>query len=116
LLDNKIRADMLDNAYRVTLYRAANPDKKLLEIGIEAGVSPATFNANTKEWDLERQRDLESMTSRLLRKAYRLSENAARGKFPSLDPVFGGNTTFDWKVLGQQYHEYLSKSDLYVRI
>lgn len=98
LLNNKIRGSLLDTAYRVTVHRAAHPKKKLREIGIETNVSPAKNNSN---------RDLENMTSRLLRKAYRLSENAARGIFPSLEPIQGETTRFDWDVLAQQYQEYL---------
>jgi hypothetical protein len=105
LIDNKIRSDLMDNAYRVTLYRAAHPEKKLLEIGMETGVSPATFNENTKDWDFEKRRDLENMTSRLIRKAYRLAENAARGRFPSLDslPAAPGRTKFDYEALHKAY-------------
>ena len=101
IIDNKIRSELMDNAYRVTLYRAANPEKKLLEIGMETGVSPAMFNENTKDWDYEKRRDLENMTSRLIRKAYRLAENAARGRFPSLDslPTAPGRTKFDYEAL-----------------
>ena len=98
LLNNKIRGSLLDTAYRVTVHRAAHPNKKLYEIGIDTNVSPATNDS---------KRDLENMTSRLLRKAYRLSENAARGIFPSLDPIQGEKTTFDWDILDQQYQEYL---------
>ena len=107
LVPNKIRESMLDMAYRVTLLRAADPDKKLLNIGMEARVSPALYNERTKEWDYEKRRELESLTSRLLRKAYILSENAARGEFPSLSPIAAANSRFDWETLSQQYNEYL---------
>ena len=108
LLNNKIRGSLLDAAFRVTVHRAAHPTKKLLDIGMETNVSPATYNQNSKEWEFEKRRDLENMTSRLLRKAYRLSEHAARGIFPSLDPIQGEKTTFDWDILAQQYQEYLN--------
>lgn len=109
LLANKIRADMIHNAHRVTLYRASNPNKTLLEIGMETGISPANnIDDRTKAWQYDKKRrNLESMTSRLLRKAYCLSENAARGEFPSLKPSPGTETTFDWNVLGKQFAEYL---------
>ena len=110
LIANKIRESMLDMAYRVTLHRAADPKKKLSEVGIEARVSPALYNERTKKLDYDRKRELESMTSRLLRKAYVLSENAARGEFPLLSPVPAASTRFDWETLSQQYNEYLCRA------
>ena len=106
LLNNKVRTDMMDAAYRTTLYRAEHKDKKLFEIGIEAGVSPPL---NTKKANYEdKKRGVESMTSRLLRKAHRLAENAARGVFPSIEQNPNSKTTFDWDILQDQYTAYLS--------
>ena len=108
LINNKVRIDMLDLAYRVTLYRAAHKDKKLLDIGIGAGVSPPL---NTKKANYEdKKRGVESMTSRFLRKAHRLAENAARGKFPSIEVIPNTKTTFDWDILQNQYTAYLRDS------
>ena len=106
LLNNKVRTDMMDAAYRTTLYRAEHKDKKLFDIGMEMDISAPL---NIEEYNYEdRKRGVESMTSRLLRKAHRLAENAARGVFPSIEQNPNSKTTFDWDILQDQYSAYLS--------
>ena len=55
-----------------------------------------------------KQLDLENMTSRLIRKAYRLAENAARGRFPSLDPLLAAPSRpkFDYEALHKAHEKH----------
>lgn len=81
------RQNVVD-ALTVLFVRAARPDFKLWQVGVEAKVSETyskLFDAKTSKRTANNATDfriLEMMTSRKLRLAKHLIENAARGRFP----------------------------------
>jgi len=81
------RQNVID-AMAVLFIRAAKPSFKLWQVGVEAKVSPTyskLFDSKTTKRNSENSVDfriLEMMTSRKLRLAKNLVENAARGRFP----------------------------------
>ena len=88
---NKIRENTLRTAMRVLRARAALPDKRLFVVGNRAKVSALhTTDETLSRRDsgiADARRNMEILTSRWLHRAYLLAENAAQGKFPSLDPL-----------------------------
>ena len=81
------RQNVVD-ALAVLYVRAARPDFKLWQVGVEAKISDTyskLFDAKTSKRTANNATDfriLEMMTSRKLRLAKNLVENAARGRFP----------------------------------
>ena len=81
------RQNVID-ALSVLYVRAARPDFKLWQVGVEAKVSETyskLFDSKTTKRNANNATDfriLEMMTSRKLRLAKHLVENAARGRFP----------------------------------
>ena len=77
------------DAMSVLFMRAARPDFKLWQVGVEAKISESyskMFNSKTSKrssMNSEDMRSLEILTSRKLKLAKYLVENAARGLFPS---------------------------------
>jgi len=90
LADKDMHTQSIMDAVRVLYVRAAKPDFKLWQIGVMAEIS----KSYSKQFDVkktkrnannsEELRSLEMMTSRKLRHARCLAENAARGIFPSI--------------------------------
>ena len=84
------RQNVVD-ALTVLFVRAARPDFKLWQVGVEAKVSETyskLFDWKTSKRTANNATDfriLEMMTSRKLRLAKHLIENAARGRFPAQD-------------------------------
>ena len=77
------------DAMSVLFMRAARPDFKLWQVGVEAKISESyskMFNSKTSKrssMNSEDMRSLEILTSRKLKLAKYLVENAARGLFPN---------------------------------
>lgn len=89
LLKNKIHKKTLDDARKVVRARAALPKKPLYVIGNKVNLAPAYVTPEGEKLlrgDTRRQL-MAIVTSRQLQRALILSENAARGKFPSFDAV-----------------------------
>jgi hypothetical protein len=90
---NKIRSLTLTTAMRVLRARAALPDKRLFVVGNRAKVSLSNVTeekATRKDRSIaDARRSMEILTSRWLHRGYLLAENAARGRFPSLEPLGG---------------------------
>lgn len=90
LADKDMHNQSILDAVRVLYVRAAKPDYKLWQVGVAAQISKTYSKmfdvAKTKRnaMNSEEIRSLEMMTSRKLRQARRLAENAARGIFPSM--------------------------------
>jgi hypothetical protein len=88
LIRDKTREETLIVAMRVLHARAALPRAPLFVVGNKSKIQ-SEYETDEK-LDLlnsEQRRYMEILTSRHIRRAYLFSENAARGKFPSLDPL-----------------------------
>jgi hypothetical protein len=90
LADKDMHVKSLIDAMAVLYIRAAKPDFKLWQVGVEANISKSyskMFNSKTTKrnsTNSEELRHLEMMTSRKYRQARFIAENAARGIFPSM--------------------------------
>lgn len=90
LADKDMHVKSLIDAMAVLYMRAAKPDFKLWQVGVEANISKSyskMFNSKTTKRNSsngEELRHLEMMTSRKYRHARFIAENAARGIFPSM--------------------------------
>ena len=90
LADKDMHNQSILDAVRVLYVRAAKPDYKLWQVGVAAQISKSYSKmfdvAKTKRnaMNSEEIRSLEMMTSRKLRQARYLAENAAHGVFPSI--------------------------------
>ncbi len=90
LADKDMHNQSILDAVRVLYVRAAKPDYKLWQVGVAAQISKTYSKmfdvTKTKRTAMnsEEIRSLEMMTSRKLRQARHLAENAARGIFPSI--------------------------------
>jgi len=107
---NKIRLQTLKDAMRVLRARAALPNKKLFEVGNKSKISAAYETDESRpEFDYDRKRLMEILTSRYLQRAYLVAEHAARGIFPCLDslPDDHANPAFDYHQLQQQFKDYI---------
>lgn len=81
LLRNKVREETVRDCWRAAVRKIAAPDDPLREIGDALGVTGGHIGSEADA------RVVTIMTSRMLKRAYTLAENAARGQFPSFDPV-----------------------------
>lgn len=108
-----MREQTLKVALRVLRARAALPNERLFVIGNKTNVSPANatsnFSQRARGEDSDKRKQMEILTSRHLHRAYLLAENAARGRFPTLDPLSDApnRPQFDYKQLQIQFKEYL---------
>ena len=90
LVDKRMHTQSIIDAVRVLYVRAAKPEYKLWQVGVTAEISKSyshLFDVNKTRRNAtnsEELRNLEMMTSRKLRQARYLAENAARGIFPSM--------------------------------
>lgn len=113
ILRNKMRESTLQMALKVLRARAALPNERLFVIGNKTNVSPSQLTSNekmrTRGEDSDKRMKMEILTSRHLHRAYLLAENAARGRFPTLDalPDDPNRPNFDYKQLQNQFKEYL---------
>ena len=113
LIDNKIRERTLITAMQVLQARAAVPHEKLYRIGNHLRIAPRYWTdpnrPRSDDQDVNR-RLMEIVTARQLKRAYLLAENAARGRFPSLDPLppDPARPSFDYVALSKQYASYIA--------
>jgi hypothetical protein len=90
LADKDMHNQSILDAVRVLYVRAAKPDYKLWQVGVAAQISKTyskifdVVKTKRNVMNSEELRSLEMMTSRKLRQARYLAENAARGIFPSI--------------------------------
>lgn len=102
---NKIRKATVVAAGSLAVLRAANPKAKLYLLGNKLNVSKhVTPNQRSRVGLGGDRRLMEIMTSRQLRRAYILAENAARGVFPSFKPLDEdpGRPKMNYEKLGKQ--------------
>lgn len=108
---NNIRRETVRMAIRVTHARAAFHDRPLYVAGKRAGIKGYDVDeAVTRGYDDDR-RELSMITSRHLLRGYHLAEQAARGKFPSMDAP---PTNANWPSI--DYAELGPRLDLYARV
>lgn len=114
LVNNKMRESTLILAMRVLLARASVPNAKLYEVGNHTKVAPhywtdTKIRRRDNETVERRRRLMEIVTARHLQRAYLIAENAARGRFPCLDPLPDdpARPVFDYPQIGQQLREYV---------
>ena len=112
MIKNKMREQTLIQARKVVLGRAARPKAKLFVIGNITNVSPANWSDEKLKRDkveANKRENMEILTSRHLHRAYILAENAARGRFPSLDPLPSDRNrpNFDFVELQNQFKAYM---------
>jgi hypothetical protein len=113
LIDNKVRENTLHTAMTVLLARASVPKAKLYQVGNHTKISPdnwtdaASRRRDDPEVDVKR-RMMEIVTARQLKRAYLFAENAARGRFPCLDPLPDdpARPEFEYRALGAQLRSY----------
>jgi hypothetical protein len=90
VIRDKTRQATLVAAMRVLYLRAKLPDVPLFIIGNKSKLHRAYETDGNKKRNVDtrdKRRNMEIATSRHLHRAYLLAENAARGKFPSLDEL-----------------------------
>jgi hypothetical protein len=112
LLENKIRERTLDIAMRVLLARTNGSGKKLYQVGNHTKIAPQYWTDETRrrrDEDEDKRRKMEIVTARHLRRAYLFAENAARGRFPSLEnlPADPAQPAFDYPILRKQLWDYV---------
>lgn len=108
LVQNKMRMDRLKAGIQLVLFRAEKPKDELWRIAARAkisreygGLDPNGPKKNPDESDARRM--LTIMASRLYHDTLVIAENAAIGKFPSLDPI--KVMEFDLKEMGLMMRE-----------
>jgi hypothetical protein len=108
LIDNKMRESTLETALRVLHRRCRNLEDRLFEIGNATHVANqyrTKSGASRRDKEVDYKRYLmEIVTSRHLRRAYVIAENAARSRFPSLSslPTDPGRPEFDYPALAER--------------
>lgn len=112
MIRNKMREHTLIKAREVVWGRAARPKAKLFVIGNITKVSPANWSDPELKRDKiegNKREAMEILTSRHLNRAYTLAENAARGKFPSLDPLppDDARPKFNYVTIQRQLKAYM---------
>ena len=93
LAAERLRSAPLFRAIHLLWGKSQKPDQKLWQLGVRCNVSTKNaegldINAKKNTTQTADQRiKMAVLTSRALRKAHFICENAARGKFPSDDPI-----------------------------
>ncbi len=121
---NKIRKNELGKLFDIIICKAKNPNWTLWQVAIELGFcltytkkiqESETYRLYAKEQGLKFDESkkayyektiVNAVMGRHIRRAFLLAENAARGKFPSINELFGENnkkikTNFDYKRIGE---------------
>lgn len=103
VLRNKLHHTTVHWARVVLRSRAYYPDEQLFKIGTRANFSPELQTA-IESGDADAKRLMQILTSRHLHRAYLLAENAARGRFPTFEPLpeDEGRPGFDYRILGEE--------------
>ncbi len=105
LAKNKMRQSRLLSGLRLVYMKAAKPKDELWRASARAKISKThnDLNPSAEKKDIksaEARRMLTIMASRLLHDTLIIAENAARGIFPSLEPV--GSAPFEFAELGKR--------------
>lgn len=104
---NKMRYRRLLAGLRLVYIQAASPDEELWRVATRARISvnhgkldPNSDKKNAKDADSRRM--LTIMASRLMRDTLIIAENAAQGRFPTMDPT--NVKSFDFVDLGKRIY------------
>lgn len=108
IIQNKMRMTRLRAGYALVLHRAARPEDELWRVATRAKISKEHSGLDPKspkksKADAQARRMLTIMASRLYHDSLIIAENAAIGKFPSLDPI--DILAFDLKEKGLMMRE-----------
>jgi hypothetical protein len=105
---NKMRYRRLLAGLRLVYMQAARPDEALWRVATRSKISinhgkldPDTSMKSARDADSRRM--LTIMASRLMRDTLIIAENAAQGRFPTMDPT--SVKTFDFEVLKKMIYE-----------
>ncbi len=105
---NKLQYRRLLAGLRLVYMQAARPDEALWRVATRAKISNnhAKLDPNTKvksAKDSDSRRMLTIMASRLMRDTLMIAENAAQGRFPTMDP--SSVKSFDFEALQERIYE-----------
>lgn len=92
LVQNKMRMQRLKTGFNLVNHRTGRPDDELWRVATRAKISEDYGGLDPngpkrKKGESNARRMLTIMASRLYRDTLIIAENAAIGKFPSLDPI-----------------------------
>jgi len=99
LTKQRLRSKPLFMFVKLLIFKAGSPSSPLWKLGLRAKVSPKysediALDSKVSTKNIALRMNLTVLTSRALRKAKLVAENAARGQFPSTEPR--ALPDFDW--------------------
>jgi len=102
LSKQRLRSKPLFMYIKLLMYKSVSPSAALWKLGLRANVSPTysedmALDTKVSSKNIDQRLNLTVLTSRALRKAKLVAENAARGLFPSTDPR--ELPEFDWNAV-----------------
>lgn len=102
LSKQRLRSKPLFMFIKLLMYKSGSPSVALWKLGLRAKVSPKhsedmALDTKVSSKNIDQRINLTVLTSRALRKAKLIAENAARGVFPSTDPR--ELPEFDWDAV-----------------
>jgi hypothetical protein len=102
LSKQRLRSKPLFMYIKLLMYKSASPSAALWKLGVRAKVSAKhsedmALDTKVSSKNIDQRLNLTVLTSRALRKAKLIAENAARGVFPSTDPR--EHPEFDWDAV-----------------
>lgn len=104
LTKQRLRSKPLFMFIKLLMYKAWSPSSPLWKLGLRANVSPKysedmALDSKVTSKNIDQRLNLTILTSRALRKAKLIAENAARGEFPSTEarelPDFDWDATYE---------------------
>ncbi|CAN1487303.1 hypothetical protein MCEKH45_00091 [Methylophilaceae bacterium] len=104
LTKQRLRSKPLFMFTKLLMFKAGSPSSPLWKLGLRANVSPKhsedmSLDSKVSTKNIDQRMNLTVLTSRALRKAKLIAENAARGQFPSTDaralPDFDWDATYE---------------------
>lgn len=102
LTKQRLRSKPLFMFIKLLMYKAGSPSSPLWKLGLRANVSPKysedmALDSKVTSKNIDQRLNLTILTSRALRKAKLIAENAARGEFPSTEARELAD--FDWDAV-----------------
>lgn len=129
---SKLREAAIRQSFQAVMVRAQNPDWPIWKIGVELNLHPTaaqeitkaeslhnTIPTNRKRLDKDDNAAgakvlMNSLVSRCFKRAFLIAENAAKGKFPCIDPILDANGNkidahFDYVAIEKKLAVYSEK-------
>lgn len=129
---SKLREAAIRQSFEAVILRAKNPDWPIWKIGIELDLHPTAAESIMKSEALldklpkgrkrlskinnaaDAKVLMNSLVSRCIKRAFLLAENAAKGKFPCVDPILDATGSkvdahFDYASIGEKLKIYQEK-------